>query len=232
MNQNVYASAVATTCAEIATLPICTIKTNYQNSASTSIQHTIRFIYKQHGIKGFYNASGWAISSQVLATTSKYTLYQSFKDMTNNSIIAGASSGFVASSMTHPFDVLKIHYQMHTPFVPELKKYGPMLFYRGYSKTMSKSVFSSLFFFPLYDFFRSRINVSNDSINASIAAFCSAIVSTTMMQPLDYMKTRQVYGLKFWSTNVGDYFKGYTINLMRIVPHFVIVMTVIDFLKK
>lgn len=115
---------------------------------------------------------------------------------------------------------------MHTPFRPEFNKYGFRLFYRGYSKTFTKSSIGSVCFFPLFDLFNTYIE------NASLSAMCSAVISTSIMQPIDYMKTRHIYGQPFrsgWS--LRPYFKGLTLNLARVVPHFVITMTLIDWLK-
>jgi len=46
------------------------------------------------------------------------------------------------------------------------------------------------------------------------------------------MKTRQIYGLPwFQGYHPRLYFKGLSLNLIRIVPHFVIVMTTVDVLR-
>lgn len=128
--------------------------------------------------------------------------------------------------MTNPIDVIKIHYQMHTPFVPEFKKYGFGLFYRGYSKTFAKSSIGSVCFLPLYDMFNSHIG------NSSTSAMLSAVISTSIMQPIDYMKTRHIYGQSFFSGwSPKPYFKGLTLNLARVVPHFVVTMTLIDWIR-
>jgi hypothetical protein len=225
--KHIVASATATCIAEFATLPLCTLKANYQNTNSTSISETSSRIWNRHGIKGFYKASGWAITSQTLSTATKYTLYQSLKDYTSNNFVAGAMSGALSSLITHPVDVVKIHYQMHTPFRPELNKYGPMLFYRGYSKTLSKSIIGSLCFFPLYDMFNTYFN------NPLIASMGSAVVSTTIMHPLDYMKTRHIYGKPYFTGwNPRTYFKGISLNLARVVPHFMITMSLIEYFKQ
>lgn len=225
--KHIVSSASATCVAEVATLPICTLKTNYQNTNHVSIQNTVRNIWHKHGIWGFYNASGLAIASQMLSTTTKYTWYQTLKDHIDNKFVAGAMSGALASLITHPVDVIKIHYQMHTPFGPEFKRYGPFLLYRGYSKTLSKSMLGSLCFFPLYDTFNDHFN------NPFIASMSSAVISTTIMQPIDYMKTRHVYGQSyFMGWHPRPYFKGLSLNLARIVPHFTLTMTMIEYFKR
>lgn len=224
---NMIAAASATCVAELATLPFCTLKTNYQNAVNSSISQITRSIWKQYGVRGFYNASLWAISSQVLSSTSKYVIYQEIKDYLPNKFMAGAVTGVMASCVTHPFDVLKIHAQMHKPFVPELRVVGPTLFYRGYSKTAVKSLIGSSCFFPIYD------TVYQHTDNPVHSAFVSAVASTTIMQPMDYMKTRHIYGQSYFSGwNPRPYFKGLTLNMARVVPHFVITMTLIEKIKE
>jgi len=222
-------SALSSCVAEIITFPICTIKTNYQNSDGISIYHTTKSMISKHGIQGLYNASGIAIVSQILSTTTKYTWYQTLKDIMplTNTFVIGALSGILACIMTHPVDVVKIHHQMHTPFLSELKQYGPMLFYRGYSKTLIKSTIGSSCFFPLFDFFNQKTS------NSGVAALYSSVISTIIMQPIDYMKTRHIYGQPFFTGwNPYPYFKGVSLNLSRVVPHFIITMTLIEWFKE
>ena len=229
--EHVRNSVIGTTIAEIATLPICTLKTNYQNTNSNSITATAKSMYKTNGIKSFYVASVPAILSQVFSTSTKYTLYKFLENKNyqyTNKITNGIFSGIVSSLMTHPIDSIKIHTQMRTPFLPELRKHGMYLFYRGYSKTFSKVVVGSALFFPLYDTYR---NIFNG--NALLASVASGFTSTLIMHPIDYLKTRHIYGQKLYAGwNPIIYYKGLTLNLLRIVPHFTIVMISIDYLEK
>lgn len=223
---NIISSSIATCIAEIITLPICTIKTNYQNTSNISIYETCKSIHNLSGFIGFYNSSFFALVSQILSTTIKYTLYQNFKgSKTGNldKVISGLCAGICSSIITHPVDVLKIHYQMNASFLNEMEKYGIKIFYRGYSKTLIKTSVGSACYFPMFDIFNKYMK------NSTISAFMSAIVSTTILQPFDYMKTRHIYGLKFSQQN---YFKGLGLNLMRIVPHFIIVMNIIDYINR
>ena len=243
MDNNMYkyviASTSATCLAEIATLPICTLKTNYQNSGSSSIIETFKSILNKNGIKGFYRASGWAISSQILSTSTKYVFYRKIGERVNNKFISGAMSGFMGSLMTHPFDVLKMHYQMNIHFIPELRKEGPKIFYRGYSKTITKAIGGSILFFPLFDkfndYYKNNKYTNNVPIISGMAAISSSIISTTIMQPVDYMKTRHImnnnYNHIVSNRSIKPYFKGLSLNLLRVVPHFVITMTSIKLIE-
>ena len=160
-----------------------------------------------------------ALFSQILSTSIKYTLYQEFKQYSYSKILAGTTAGICSSIITHPVDVVKIHLQMHTPFLASLKKNGVSIFYRGYSKSLLKSSVGSSCFFPLYDIFNERLQ------NNFLSSICSSILSTCILQPIDYMKTRQIYGLSI-GYNPLMYYKGLFLNLSRIVSHFIITIYV------
>lgn len=236
--KHLISSAVATCIAEIATLPICTLKTTYQNTdKSTTIINTFKHMLKTNGIKGFYNASFWAMSSQILSTSSKYTLYRRIEKEMPNKFVAGATTGVISTLLTHPFDAIKIHFQMQTSFFQELKKHGVKLFYRGYSKTLTKGIIGTSLYLPLFDTINNKLqndHTNHNSFKTTVAAMITGIVSTTLVHPIDYMKTRQVYGLKHFHrfTDFKNYFKGLSLNLMRVVPHFAITMTFIEIISK
>ena len=228
--QNIINSAIATATAEILTLPICTIKTNYQNTDGRTIYSTCQTIYRRNGVSGFYNASFPAIASQIISTSSKYFFYKYLEGENyrySNKILNGMMSGIMSSLITHPIDTVKIHYQMDKPLLPEIRRHGIRLFYRGYSKSFGKACLGSSLFFPIYDYINNQIHTP------VVASLLSAIISTTIIQPMDYLKTRHIYGLPLYQGfKFGVYYKGLSLNLMRIVPHFMIVMTTIDYLQR
>jgi hypothetical protein len=228
--RNIVYSSLATSIAELATLPICTIKTNYQNTHSNSIINTAKSIYSRGGIKPFYAASVPAIFGQVFSTTSKYTIYRYLDSNPNypikNKFMNGMTAGLISSLFTHPLDVTKVHLQMCEPLIKQVRQSGPMIFYRGYSKTFAKIAISSSLFFPLYDYFQQKIE------SPILSSGVSAIVATVCMQPVDYLKTRHIAGLPLYNGwHLTTYYKGISLNLMRIVPHFMITMSLIEWMK-
>jgi hypothetical protein len=238
IKKNLYASCVATATAELATLPICTIKTNYQNTNSNSISATIKDIYNKNGFKGFYKASFPAIGSQMISTSSKYVFYRYLEDLkleNSNKFFNGVIAGLTSTIITHPLDSVRIHQQMQKSFTNKLKREGLKLFYRGYSKTFSKILVSSALFFPLYDYYLSyfKNNYRNsDTKNYLWAGFSSSVTATCIMHPIDYLKTRHIYGQSLYNGfNPINYYRGLTLNLLRIVPHFMITMTLISSLS-
>ena len=232
--QRLYSSAVATVIAELATMPICTIKTNYQiqhPSATKPIRTVVKSLYQTHGIGGFYASSLPAVASQVLSTTSKYTFYRWLDTHPTNPIqnkfANGLMAGVASSLMTHPFDFFKLHIQADIPSVPLLREHGVRVLYRGYTKTLWKVCFSSTFFFPLYDYFYAK--TGKPTVSASMSAF----LTTLLFHPVDYLKTRHVIGMPlFMGYNLLSYYKGVSLNLARIVPHFTLTMYIIDFAER
>lgn len=241
---NIGSVVFGCTVAEVSTLPICTIKSVYQNTNNTSITDTVRTIYKERGIKGFYNAYVPAILSQVLSSTMKYGIYRYMGDKRNNttyiqkctnSMIAGISTSLI----THPIDVVRISMQLGKYIsVSEWMK----ILYRGYSKSLSKVMLGSITFFPLMDVYKEKLYklntyhndiplVSNSSLNL-MASFMSAFTSTIIFQPVDYLKTRHMAGSSlgygFNMEFIKSLGKGLQLNLLRIVPHFTIMMSITE----
>lgn len=233
IKRNFLASSLATIVSELATLPICTIKTNYQNTNSISILNTTKQLYQTNGLKAFYQSSLPAIGSQMISTSSKFVFYKYLEEKNIcNKFVNGGFAGLISTILTHPLDSIKIHHQMNKSIVSEIKKFGIKVFYRGYSKTISKIIVSSSLFFPLYDHFLDYVKKQNIKYDYVIASGLSGFVTTLITHPIDYLKTRHIYGHAnlFESTNIFDYYKGLSLNLMRIVPSFIITMSVTNIL--
>lgn len=237
---DLISSSISTAIAEIITLPICTIKTNYQTNLNhKSIFNVYNDIKTTRGFYGFYDASAFAIISQIASTATKFTFYSYIKKYRNtdqkdikNNIINGAIGGSIASVFSHPFDVLKIHKQTNKPFIQEFKNVGPSLMYRGWSKSLTKNILLTSIVFPFYDFYKSKFN------NPIIAAGLSASTATLVIHPIDYLKVRHISNQPLYPSfgNMSNYFKyyyrGVHVNLMRVVPHFIITMVITENLKQ
>ena len=128
------------------------------------------------------------------------------------------TAGLISSLATHPMDVARVHLQMGQSMPGRFKMY-----YRGYSKTFAKIAISSSLFFPLYDTFREHIR------NPTLSAMASSTVATVLIHPVDYLKTRHMAGLSLYNGfNPITYYRGICLNLARIVPHFMITMSIIE----
>lgn len=236
--RNIVTCSIATAVAEIATLPICALKTNFQtqnhpgkhfhkNAVHISITQSSIDIYKSRGIKGFYSASIPAVLSQVFSTAGKYTIYRWGTSNGLPTIVSSIGAGLVISVVTHPLDFMRIALQRNDlRQFKNFSNFNPKTLYRGYSKSLVKTIVGSSLFFPIYDFTKSNID------SPVIASMTSAAISTILIHPFDYVKTRNVAGLSWYQgLNPAKYFRGCSLNLLRIVPHFVIVMSLTEYLK-
>ncbi len=228
------AIATGSACAEFVTLPVCTIKTQYQtNLLSPSLWYTTSTIYKQHGLYGFYNASAPAIVSQIVAISSKYYFYNYIKnyrqtpcnDIANN-VGNGMMAGCLGSIISHPFDVAKIYKQNQYNFTKEFISNGPSFLYRGYGATLCKAVLLSGLLFPTYDFYRDKFD------NTIVRSVATTLTITSIMQPIDYIKVRWISNQSlFLGFNPVNYYRGVHLNLMRTIPHFIITISIADYIK-
>ena len=217
-------SALSTGIAELITLPICTIKTYYQSSRNNiSLYDTISEIYNSRGIIGFYKASIPAFSAQVFSSTSKIYLYTYF---TNTETLkdyyktSGILSAILTSIVTHPIDICRITLQNgytldKIPFI-----------YQGWSQSFYKSIIGGATFLPI----RSMLKENYKSLKSYEINFLSAIISTIIIHPFDFFKTYIIANGNNVSLTKLNCFKGLHNNLMRIVPHFTIMMTTYDYL--
>ncbi len=234
MNNDILFSSTGALIAEILTLPICTIKTNYQVQNQLSIPQITKSIYSRFGIQGFYKASYVAIASQVVSTSTKYAFYNVIKNYRKteknellNNIINGAISGIGSILLTHPLDVIKNHHQRHVKFIPTLKIEGPKLLYRGIDQSIFKSMLISSILFPIYDFYSSKTD------NVLLRSGLTTLTVTSISHPLDLMKVRKIAGKPiFLGFEPQLYYHGISLNLMRAIPHFMITMVTIEYLQK
>jgi hypothetical protein len=225
--------AISVGCAEVLTLPICTLKSNYQNTHSTSLMLTFKDMidiakaeYNGNYFKVFYRASLPAVTSQVFSTTSKMTLYRYLSQYYDNLMLNGAVAGVCVSLITHPFDTIKIRDQMRTNILLQSEASIIKNLYKGYSKSLAKTLVGGMMYFPLFDYIKSL------NLNSTQSAFLSATISTCILHPFDYVKTRQCANLQWFNGyNPIKYMKGLHVNLLRIVPHFTISMTLIEWLR-
>ena len=237
--EHIISSIIGTTCAELITLPICTVKTIYQTQTSLSAKQICINLYKTKGIKGFFQASQAAILSQVLSTSSKYYLYHKIKDFRQtdpNDLISnslnGALGGLGGSIFSHPFDVWKNHLQRST----NLPNFNIKTLYSGYSGSIIKNIVLYSLLFPVYDFYKLHMP------NQIIASISTTLTCSIVTQPLDYYKTvlmghtlnKHINPFRGGNKFIGwtNPYKGFVLMITRSIPHFMISMAITDNIKK
>lgn len=229
MIENIIPSVIGTLSAEILTLPICTIKTVYQNNKSLSIKQTINQIIKNSGYKGFIQASYPAILSQVISTSTKYSFYTLIKekrktessDLISNSL-NGMLGGLLGSIFSHPVDVWKNYLQRNEKF--NWKSLDIKLYYQGYSASIYKNIVLYSCLFPIYDYYKSKFN------SIYLSSICTTLTVSFIIQPFDYYKTIKMAGYKE-SIGLKDFSRGFSLMLARSIPHFLITMIITEKIK-
>jgi hypothetical protein len=230
-SSSVINNMIASSIAEIITLPLCTIKTNHQVENNRYLRETIQKIYFKHKFIGFYQASFPAVLSQVLSTTTKYSFYRYFSqirgtdknDLLQNSI-NGILGGLTGAIICHPVDVFKNYKQRGINYFEELKIKKFKILYQGFSQTILKNIVLYSILYPTYDYYYSKTN------NSIISSIGTTITAGFITQPIDYLKTRYIAGV--YSFKVKDLYKGFNIMLMKNIPNFLITMTLINYLNK
>lgn len=223
--KNMISNAIGTGVAEILTLPICSIKTNYQVGNDT-FRQVVTKIYRGAGVRGFYSASAPAFFAQVTNASFKYTGYNFLKETTGLPLpVCGLMAGLTVSIFTHPLDFVRISWQRQVSVSEEIRQNGLRVIYRGYTKNIVKVLVGATTYLPIYD------KLHQFGLNTFQSALGSAVISTTIMQPIDFAKTVHTAGFNWRRCSLREYFRGYHINMMRIIPHFMIMMGTTEYLK-
>ncbi len=227
---DIIASLIGVTIAELVTSPISCIKTVYQSNINhLSIKDATKYIYTKHGIVGFFNATLVGTITQVSSTTVKYTIYQYLKKYNNPkndlglNILNNVISNILVGVCGHPLDVLIINQQNQSLKFLNFKTCDKKFWFNGLKLTLTKSILGGAVYFPVYDYFLKKNN------NPILSGVITSIIGTIILHPIDLYKTRQIALVE--QVYIKNIFRGLAINLCRIVPHFTIMVTVIEKLK-
>jgi hypothetical protein len=216
--------------AEIITLPIYAVKTNYQTSNKSTKQITTD-IYKNYGIIGFYNSITSAILAKILSSFLKYLIYNEIKyyrqtndkDLINN-MFNGCLTGLFCSCFVHPIDVITNNLQRFNKLNRNMFK--AQFLYSGFSQTLIRNFTLYSFLFPVFDY--SKYLTDN---NILLSCIMTTSISTTILQPTDYLRTRfmaqqknEIGGMKILIKNFKSCWKGYHLNYIANSSHFTIAM--------
>jgi hypothetical protein len=214
-----FGACIGASVAELATLPICTVKTFYQSRNSISYSEAIKEIYKKNGILGFYRASLPAISAQIFTSAYKITVFNYLRsrlplDKSQNIfyiMFIGLISSVTCLLFTHPLDYFRVSMQV-------MNKIQIKDIYKGISPALMKSALGGILYLPL------RQNLKNSYPNQESwkIGLISAIISTIVVHPFDFLKTFIMANKKYVNLPFRNLYRGLPINLCRIVPHFVI----------
>ena len=121
--------------------------------------------------------------------------------------------------------------QANKPIRPTLRTDGPRMFYYGFTGTLLRTFGSTTLFFPTLDLFNDLLRKHSEldqKITFALAGTLSATTTATILQPIDYIRTRWSLANTCVSTQSRPkwyqipYFRGLSLNLLRNVPHLAI----------
>lgn len=225
--------AIGSCIAELATLPLYAIKTNYQTSSGKSVGNITKNIYSQYGIFGFYNAVLSAILARIASSFIKYSIYNEIKyyRQTNDNelydnMINGCIAGVSCSFFVHPIDVVTNHLQRFNKF--DVNLFKAKVLYAGFSQTLLRNFILYSVLFSVFDY--SKYLTNN---NIVLACMMTTTISTSILQPVDYLRTRLMAQQR---NDIGNTFKnfrscwkGYHLNYLANTMHFAIAMSIANY---
>lgn len=230
-NKNTMFYLLGSCIAEIATIPIYTIMTNYQTSNKSIIQIT-KNIYQQKKIFGFYNSVGYSVLSRLLSSGIKYNLYQNLKQYRNtqnsdllNNMINSAISGCIGGIIVHPIDVC-VNYTQRCEKITLSKK-----LFSGLTTTIFRNLLLYSLLFSMFDFVKHKTN------NVYISCLTTTFITTSIMTPIEYIRSNIMTGtIKYNQIKIKNLYRGYYLNLTKNSMHFLITMVILEkieeFIKK
>ena len=188
----------------------------------------------------------------------KDNLLKNKKNTNTERLLCGGVSGIVATTFTHPFDVIK-HRLMCYPNINTFKEASIDIYkenggniknyFKGYGSTICSLTPFIALNFATFDFLKENIiknNENNENNTATTLTIggVSALFSQTVCYPLDTIRRRMqnkelIYkngldaGKKILKQEgILSFYKGLLPNILRMVPNTAIRFTIFDYLKK
>lgn len=215
ISKHILFTSISICAAEIATIPLDTIKTHIQSSLPKKIKYydSIKIIYKNNRIFGFYNSFFFSLARQLSNTGIKLALYPIVKKYSNinknnnlNTLyknIGLIGVGTVSCICSSPFEVVKIRLQSQShvnknymEVIYEIyKKNGFLGFFRGIKQNILRHILMSVILVPLYDklnndIFMDKFKIDNYLYRTTISSFLSTIITTYIIHPIELIKTQ------------------------------------------
>jgi len=223
--RGLVASSIGSLVATVVLNPITVLKINLQQPnciAKISISRTIKNIYTNHGIKGFWAGSQMGVLQSLPSTIIYMSLYEHIKHIiTNNNSsswtkfapgISGGLARIVSVSIIAPLELIRTKQAVSNKSAIDIynniiKVNGINGFYIGWGSTISRDVPYSAMYWLFFEMFRSyynslfdtsemiRISWKHNLINFMSGASASCIAAITT-HPFDVLKTQRQLSTK------------------------------------
>ena len=100
--------------------------------------------------------------------------------------------------------------------------------YKGFVPNIAKAIVGGATFLPI----RESLKNNFQEISTWKIGVISAIISTILVHPFDFFKTYVIGNISGKKIPFGNPYRGLSLNLARIVPHFCIMCEIFDYLMR
>lgn len=169
--------------------PLDSIKVKYVNSNAKTIGECVKMMYRDNGLRSFYQGIKSPLCGGLLYNTSVFYGYNYMKDRLNP-FLAGSLVGSCATVVESPMDMIKTRMQMDKRI-----SFGKALrmpirkFFKGFNVTLLRNIPSCGFYFGVFEY--SQSHMPNYPIAGSvISGALAGGACWGFSYPLDNIKTR------------------------------------------
>jgi len=243
--------ALAGAAAEFLTLPIYSLK-NVMETSRQPLRVSLSNMIRQGGVLSFYNGWYWGISRQTVNIAARYGFYKKTEQEVSKHLghslplwvvrlASGAASGLPTALLTHPLDNFCITAQLRAENRNRLTIFERWAFegwlfpFKGLSAAFFRNFMVGALVFPLNETYRgAEVGWGEQKmiIPPYLSPVLASLSATMIIQPVDFVKTRKSQNLPaFVGWNPRSYYRGLSMNLLRVVPHFWLVSSVIGLLE-
>uniref|UniRef100_A0A6P4EXC7 Mitochondrial dicarboxylate carrier n=1 Tax=Drosophila rhopaloa TaxID=1041015 RepID=A0A6P4EXC7_DRORH len=262
-----YFGGVASSMAAMVTHPLDLMKVLIQTQAEKlSLGQTTRKIIREQGVLAMYNGISASMLRQYTYTLSRFGIYSVGSGMMDTSTmgrktllaaVAGGIGGYVGA----PADLINVRLQNDVKLPPEKRRNykhaidglvritreeGWRSLFNGASMTALRGMFMTVGQIAFYEQSKAnlvKVGMPENMGTYILASIISATVATTLTQPIDVVKTRQMNASPGEYSGLTDvfmktskegplaFFKGYTPALTRLMPHTVLLFLGLEYLR-
>lgn len=232
--KNYFGGCVSGMAAILASHPIDTIKTLYQEGKEIKLN-----------FKSLYRGIRPPLLGIGLEKALVFGTYETMKKKYDNDFICGGVSGAVASFIVTPYERLKILRQTNQNI---LNKFKVGYLYQGLSSTFYREIPGFAIYFSMFNFLKNKFKEENEETITPMKSFIfggiSGGFSWIFIYPQDRVKThiQSIQGRKLTFTEglkeilgnqkLSSLYKGFHFALLRAIPLHATAFTVMEMFKR
>lgn len=220
---SIIPTLLGVSCAELITLPICTLKSIYQVEDKNMKQSINKMIKNPLCI---IKSSLPAVYVQVINSFYKLTLFNHLKCYTSSKLDLILLGILISTSnilLSHPIDYIRVCIQTNQKYQLNFSNIT-----KGILSNFYKQVVAGSLYLPLREILKNNYPTVESWKLGLLAAF----IGTCIVHPFDYFKTYLMGNSLDTKINISKAYRGLHINLTRILPHFVLMTELTEYFSK